>query len=145
MYIKAPLGFRAAGIRQIDTLPSPVHDTKIPDIYLPLRKRPCRTAPTPRYEVGESSTAGAARDMTFLRRTALTDGGGGQGNYHFGLGHGSAVRDRWLLAADRGTDSDFGLLKEGLSETETVQWKALKILKEPQDSDDVLSDTAGTC
>ncbi|GKF45082.1 hypothetical protein Tco_0131634, partial [Tanacetum coccineum] len=52
---------RAAGIRQRDTPPSPVHETKIPEICLPLRKRPCRTAPTPRYEAGESSAAGASR------------------------------------------------------------------------------------
>ncbi|GJY39862.1 hypothetical protein Tco_0426226 [Tanacetum coccineum] len=60
-YIEAPLRFRAAGIRQRDTPPSPVHETKIPEICLPLRKRPCRTTPTPRYEVGKSSAAGAAR------------------------------------------------------------------------------------
>ncbi|GKF13885.1 hypothetical protein Tco_0055347, partial [Tanacetum coccineum] len=60
-YIEAPLGFRAAGIRQRDTPPSLVHETEIPEICLPLRKRSCRTAPTPRYEVGESSAAGAAR------------------------------------------------------------------------------------
>ncbi|GKA68770.1 hypothetical protein Tco_0768687 [Tanacetum coccineum] len=60
-YIEAPLGFRAVGIRQRDTPPSPVYETEIPEICLPLRKRPCRTAPTPRYEVGESSAAGAAR------------------------------------------------------------------------------------
>ncbi|GJT02833.1 hypothetical protein Tco_0824002 [Tanacetum coccineum] len=60
-YIEAPLGFRAAGIRQRDTPPSLVHETKIPKIFLLLHKRPCRTAPTPRYEVGESSAAGAAR------------------------------------------------------------------------------------
>ncbi|GJX06586.1 hypothetical protein Tco_0194518, partial [Tanacetum coccineum] len=41
----------AAGIRQRDTPPSP----------LPLRKRLCCTAPTLRYEVGESSAANAAR------------------------------------------------------------------------------------
>ncbi|GJZ17342.1 hypothetical protein Tco_0553465 [Tanacetum coccineum] len=60
-YIEAPLGFRAVGIRQRDTPPSPIHETEIPEICLPLRKRPCRTAPTPRYEVRESSAAGAAR------------------------------------------------------------------------------------
>ncbi|GJV30829.1 hypothetical protein Tco_1391229, partial [Tanacetum coccineum] len=60
-YIAAPQGFRAAGIRQRDTPPSPIHKTEIPEICLPLRKRPCRTAPTPRYEVRESSAAGAAR------------------------------------------------------------------------------------
>ncbi|GKE56895.1 hypothetical protein Tco_1496080, partial [Tanacetum coccineum] len=60
-YSEAPLGFRAAGIRQRDTPPSPVHETEIPEICLPLRKRPCRTAPTLGYEVGESSAAGVAR------------------------------------------------------------------------------------
>ncbi|GJU35394.1 hypothetical protein Tco_1183748 [Tanacetum coccineum] len=60
-YIKAPLGFRAAGIRQRDTLPSLVHETEILKICLPLCKRPCCTAPTPRYEVRESLAAGVAR------------------------------------------------------------------------------------
>ncbi|GJT58904.1 reverse transcriptase domain-containing protein [Tanacetum coccineum] len=44
-------------------LPSPVHETEMPEICLPLRKRPCRTTPGPGYEVGESSTAGAARQV----------------------------------------------------------------------------------
>ncbi|GKB40102.1 hypothetical protein Tco_0885044, partial [Tanacetum coccineum] len=60
-YIEAPLGFKAAGIRQRDTSPSLVHETEIPEICLPLRKRPCRTAPTSRYEVEDSSAAGADR------------------------------------------------------------------------------------
>ncbi|GKA91832.1 hypothetical protein Tco_0813757 [Tanacetum coccineum] len=60
-YIEAPLGFRAVGIRQRDTPPSPVHETEIPKICLPLCKRLCRTAPTPMYEVRESSEAGTAR------------------------------------------------------------------------------------
>ncbi|GJX43540.1 putative reverse transcriptase domain-containing protein [Tanacetum coccineum] len=60
MYIEAPLGFRAVGIRQRDIPPSPIHETEIPEICLPLRKRPCRTAPIPRYEVRESLAADAA-------------------------------------------------------------------------------------
>ncbi|GJT31427.1 putative reverse transcriptase domain-containing protein [Tanacetum coccineum] len=60
-YIKEPLGFRAARIRQRDTPPSLVYETEILEICLPLRKRPCHTAPTPKYEVGESSAVGAAR------------------------------------------------------------------------------------
>ncbi|GKF13936.1 hypothetical protein Tco_0055398, partial [Tanacetum coccineum] len=60
-YIEATMGFRAAGIKQRDTPPSPVHETEIPDICLPLHKRSCRTAPIPRYEVEESLAAGAAR------------------------------------------------------------------------------------
>ncbi|GKB87585.1 hypothetical protein Tco_0959857 [Tanacetum coccineum] len=60
-YREAPLGFRAVGTRQRDTPPYPVHETKIPEICLPLCKKPCRTAPTPGYEVGESLAAGAAR------------------------------------------------------------------------------------
>ncbi|GJT64646.1 hypothetical protein Tco_1016126 [Tanacetum coccineum] len=35
----------------------------MPEICLPLRKRPCRTTPGPGYEVGESSAAGAARQV----------------------------------------------------------------------------------
>ncbi|GJS43202.1 hypothetical protein Tco_0568245 [Tanacetum coccineum] len=62
-YVEGSLGSRAAGIRQRDALPSPVHETEIPEICLPLRKRPCRTTPGPGYEVGESSAAGAARQV----------------------------------------------------------------------------------
>ncbi|GJU09195.1 hypothetical protein Tco_1125625 [Tanacetum coccineum] len=35
----------------------------MPEICLPLRKRPRRTTPGPGYEVGESSAAGAARQF----------------------------------------------------------------------------------
>ncbi|GJY84440.1 hypothetical protein Tco_0497816 [Tanacetum coccineum] len=62
-YVEGSLGSRAAGIRQRDALPSPVHETEMPKICLPLRKRPCRTTPGPGYEVGESSAAGAARQV----------------------------------------------------------------------------------
>ncbi|GKF80553.1 hypothetical protein Tco_0239155, partial [Tanacetum coccineum] len=46
-----------------DALPSPVHETEMPEICLPLRKRPCRTTLGPRYKVRESSAAGAARQV----------------------------------------------------------------------------------
>ncbi|GKF69171.1 hypothetical protein Tco_0202228, partial [Tanacetum coccineum] len=48
-----------------DALPSPVHETEMPEIYLPLCKikRPCRTTPGPGYEVGESSAAGTTRQV----------------------------------------------------------------------------------
>ncbi|GJZ59020.1 hypothetical protein Tco_0614836 [Tanacetum coccineum] len=35
----------------------------MPEICLPLHKRPCRTTPGPGYEVGESSAAGTARQV----------------------------------------------------------------------------------
>ncbi|GJT72381.1 hypothetical protein Tco_1031667 [Tanacetum coccineum] len=35
----------SAGIRQRDALPSPIHETEMPEMCLPLRKRPCRTTP----------------------------------------------------------------------------------------------------
>ncbi|GJT03436.1 putative reverse transcriptase domain-containing protein [Tanacetum coccineum] len=60
-YVEGSLGSRAAGIRRRDALPSPIHDTEIPEMWLPLRKRLCRTTPGPGYEVGESSAAGTAR------------------------------------------------------------------------------------
>ncbi|GJT45661.1 putative ribonuclease H-like domain-containing protein, partial [Tanacetum coccineum] len=62
-YVEGSLGSQAARIRQRDALPSPVHETEMPEICLPLRKRPCRTTPSPGYEVGESSTAGTARQV----------------------------------------------------------------------------------
>ncbi|GJW29108.1 hypothetical protein Tco_0045983 [Tanacetum coccineum] len=62
-YVEGSLGSRAAGIRQRDALPSPVHETEMPEICLPLCKRPCRTTPGPGYEVGESSAAGTARQV----------------------------------------------------------------------------------
>ncbi|GKA10475.1 hypothetical protein Tco_0689908 [Tanacetum coccineum] len=62
-YVEGSLGSRAAGIRQRDALPSPIHETEMPEMWLPLRKRPCRTTPGPGYEVGESSAAGTARQV----------------------------------------------------------------------------------
>ncbi|GKE40245.1 hypothetical protein Tco_1463650, partial [Tanacetum coccineum] len=62
-YVEGSLGSRAARIRQRDALPSHVHETEMPEICLPLRKRPCRTTPGAGYEVGESSVAGAARQV----------------------------------------------------------------------------------
>ncbi|GJW59781.1 putative reverse transcriptase domain-containing protein [Tanacetum coccineum] len=75
-YVKAPLGFRAVGIRlgAASPLPSPPlpppsspllppvdHREDIPEADIPPRKRLCMTALTPRFEVRESSTAAAAR------------------------------------------------------------------------------------
>ncbi|GKB85698.1 hypothetical protein Tco_0957970, partial [Tanacetum coccineum] len=60
-YVERSLGSRAAGIRQRDALPSPIHETEMPEICLPLCKRPCRTTPGPGYKVRESSAAGTAR------------------------------------------------------------------------------------
>ncbi|GJU12440.1 hypothetical protein Tco_1134836 [Tanacetum coccineum] len=60
-YAEGSLGSRASGIRQRDALPSPIHETEIPEMWLPLRKRLCRTTPGPGCEVGESSAAGYAR------------------------------------------------------------------------------------
>ncbi|GJV68613.1 hypothetical protein Tco_1484122 [Tanacetum coccineum] len=62
-YVEGSLGSRAARIRQRDALPSPVHEIEMPEICLPLRKRLCCTTPGPGYEVGESSAAGAARQV----------------------------------------------------------------------------------
>ncbi|GJT49009.1 hypothetical protein Tco_0975166 [Tanacetum coccineum] len=44
-YVEGSLGSRAAGIRQRDALPSPVHEIEMPEICLPLRKRLCCTTP----------------------------------------------------------------------------------------------------
>ncbi|GKG06713.1 hypothetical protein Tco_0329682, partial [Tanacetum coccineum] len=60
-YVEGSLESRAAGIRQRDALPLPIHETETPKMCLPLHKRPCRTTPGPGYEIGESSAAGTAR------------------------------------------------------------------------------------
>ncbi|GKE87465.1 hypothetical protein Tco_1564940 [Tanacetum coccineum] len=62
-YVEGSLGSQAARIRQRDALPSPVHETEMPEICLPLHKRPRRTTPGPGYEVGESLAAGTARQV----------------------------------------------------------------------------------
>ncbi|GKF90717.1 hypothetical protein Tco_0274418, partial [Tanacetum coccineum] len=76
-YVEAPLGYRAAMIRSCVASPSTYHPSEIPspplllpstthrddlpEVDMPLRKRACFTAPTGRFEVGESSSAAAAR------------------------------------------------------------------------------------
>ncbi|GJS16074.1 hypothetical protein Tco_0410546 [Tanacetum coccineum] len=72
-YVEGSLGSRAAGIRQRDALPSPIHETEMPEMCLPLRKRPCRTTPGPGYEVGESSAAGTARQLGYGIRDTWDD------------------------------------------------------------------------
>ncbi|GKA69299.1 hypothetical protein Tco_0775363, partial [Tanacetum coccineum] len=75
-YVEAPLGYRAIGIqlRAASSLPLHVPSTSrrvnIPEADLPPRKRLCLTAPTPRFEVGESSAAAAAKQpgSTVARR-----------------------------------------------------------------------------
>ncbi|GKD20988.1 hypothetical protein Tco_1222691, partial [Tanacetum coccineum] len=62
-YVEGSMGSRAAGIRQRDALPSLVHEIEMPEMCLPLHKRPCRTTPGPGYEVGESSAARTARQV----------------------------------------------------------------------------------
>nr|GEU60579.1 putative reverse transcriptase domain-containing protein [Tanacetum cinerariifolium] len=53
----APLGYRAAGIRMRALLSSTSRRTDILKADMPLWKRACLTAPTPRFEIGESSAA----------------------------------------------------------------------------------------
>nr|GEW01371.1 hypothetical protein [Tanacetum cinerariifolium] len=57
----APLGYTAAGIRMRALLPSTSHKTDIPEADMPPQMRACLTTPTTRFEVGESSAAGATR------------------------------------------------------------------------------------
>ncbi|GJZ84972.1 hypothetical protein Tco_0650311 [Tanacetum coccineum] len=64
----APLGYRAARIQMRAAsppllLPSTSHRTDIPEAEMPRRKRACSTTLAPGLEVGESSTAGAARQL----------------------------------------------------------------------------------
>nr|GEV58983.1 hypothetical protein [Tanacetum cinerariifolium] len=59
----APLGCRAARIRMRALLPSTSRRTGIFEADVPPRKRTCLTTPAPRFEVGESSAAGVARQL----------------------------------------------------------------------------------
>ncbi|GJU41880.1 hypothetical protein Tco_1194837 [Tanacetum coccineum] len=88
-YAEAPLGYRAVGIRlraasplPLPTpslpllLPSTARRAGIPEADIPPRKRLLLIAPTPRFEVGESSTTVAARHPGSLwlgDRAALRD------------------------------------------------------------------------
>nr|GEU88004.1 putative reverse transcriptase domain-containing protein [Tanacetum cinerariifolium] len=58
---RAPLGYRAAGIRMRALLPSTSRRTNIPEADVPPRKRTCLTTPALEFEVEESFAAGAAR------------------------------------------------------------------------------------
>nr|GEU42292.1 putative reverse transcriptase domain-containing protein [Tanacetum cinerariifolium] len=55
------LGYRAAWIRMRALLPSTSRMTDTPEADMLPRKRACLTTPAPRFEVEESSAAGAAR------------------------------------------------------------------------------------
>nr|GEV24702.1 hypothetical protein [Tanacetum cinerariifolium] len=57
----APLGYRAAEIRMRALLLSTSRKIDIPEADMPPQKKACLTTPTPRFEVEESSAAGAAR------------------------------------------------------------------------------------
>ncbi|GJS30025.1 hypothetical protein Tco_0490645 [Tanacetum coccineum] len=76
-YVDAPLGYRAAMIRSRAAspppvpsppllLPSTIHKDDIPKAIMPLWKRARFTTPNSKFEVGESSTAVAARVMTAM-------------------------------------------------------------------------------
>nr|GEX18318.1 reverse transcriptase domain-containing protein [Tanacetum cinerariifolium] len=50
---RAPLGYRAAGIRMRALLPSTSHKIDIPEAHTPPRKRACLTTPTHGFEIGD--------------------------------------------------------------------------------------------
>nr|GEZ42468.1 hypothetical protein [Tanacetum cinerariifolium] len=68
---------RAAEIRMRALLPSTSHGTDIPEADMPPQNRACLTTPTLRFEIGESSAAGAARQpgptKSDLRRCRVED------------------------------------------------------------------------
>nr|GEX81409.1 hypothetical protein [Tanacetum cinerariifolium] len=78
---RAPLGYRAAGIRMRALLPSTSRRTDIPVADMSPRKRACLTTPAPGFDIGESSAAGAARQPetteSDLRRCRVEQAGYG--------------------------------------------------------------------
>ncbi|GJX61923.1 hypothetical protein Tco_0294823 [Tanacetum coccineum] len=69
-YVEGSMGSRAAGIRQRDALP--VHETEMPEMCLPLRKRPCRTTPGPGCE-RPLLDAGVSRELGYGIRDTWDD------------------------------------------------------------------------
>nr|GEX04322.1 hypothetical protein [Tanacetum cinerariifolium] len=59
--IGAPLGYRVAGIRMRALLPSTSCRTDVPEADMPPQKKACFITPTPGFKIGESYTAGDAR------------------------------------------------------------------------------------
>nr|GEV59029.1 putative reverse transcriptase domain-containing protein [Tanacetum cinerariifolium] len=78
---RAPLGYRAVGIRMRALLSSTSRRTNIPEADMPPRKRACLTTPTLGFEIGESFAAGAARQPgpteSDLRRCRVEQAGYG--------------------------------------------------------------------
>nr|GEY86053.1 putative reverse transcriptase domain-containing protein [Tanacetum cinerariifolium] len=78
---RASLGYRAAGIRMRALLLSTSRRIDISEADMLPRKRACLTTPTPEFEIGESSTAGAARQPgpteSDLRRCRVEQAGYG--------------------------------------------------------------------
>nr|GEU75171.1 hypothetical protein [Tanacetum cinerariifolium] len=77
----APVGYRAAEIKMRALLPSTFRRTDIPETDMLPRKRACLTTPAPRFEIRESSAAGAARQPgpteSDLRRCRVEQAGYG--------------------------------------------------------------------
>ncbi|GJX87139.1 hypothetical protein Tco_0339153 [Tanacetum coccineum] len=74
--VGAPLGYRVAGIRMraaspLLLLPSISRLTDIPKAEMPPQKRACLTTPAPGLEIGESSVAGAARQLGTILEAEL--------------------------------------------------------------------------
>ncbi|GJS79382.1 hypothetical protein Tco_0729263 [Tanacetum coccineum] len=153
---------RSTSRKQRDALPSPVHETEMPEICLPLRKRPFFTTPG-QYEVRGESAAGTCSRLTChsyggrpfigimldkLRcRSRMPDCLGEDGVPESLVPLGTVdgclrYRQQKQTVRDIGRFSD--LLESRPSETETVSG-GTKDSEEPQDSDDRASETAGTC
>nr|GEZ44908.1 putative reverse transcriptase domain-containing protein [Tanacetum cinerariifolium] len=77
----APLGYRESEIMMRALLSSSSRRTDILEVDMPPRKRTCLTTPTPEFEVGESSAAGAVRQPrpieSDLRRCRVEQAGYG--------------------------------------------------------------------
>nr|GEX59431.1 hypothetical protein [Tanacetum cinerariifolium] len=79
--IRAPLGYKAARIRMRALLPSTSRRTDNLEVDMPPQKRACLTTPAPRFKIGKSSAAGAARQPgpmeSDLRRCRVEQAGYG--------------------------------------------------------------------
>ncbi|GKD08203.1 hypothetical protein Tco_1187888 [Tanacetum coccineum] len=106
-----PLGYRAPGIRMRAAsppllLPSTYHRTDILEAEMPPRKRACFTTPTHGHEVGESSAAGAARQLrptleADLRRDRVMETGRRLRSFRFLDREAMYARTTWTSSEDR--------------------------------------------
>ncbi|GJX49089.1 paired amphipathic helix protein Sin3-like protein 2 isoform X1, partial [Tanacetum coccineum] len=138
-YVEGSLGSRAARIRQRDALPSPVHETEMPEICLPLRIGPFHRLTAP-FDIGEDQSISCAVGTVDGMLAISTSEGISHRLRSLAQHPRSLIRKQATIE----TVGDFRAAKNRLSEAEAIS-RDPKDGEEPQDSDDRASETIRTC